>query len=194
MKPCLIGFLIFGTLVFLAGSGIELTGIILHHVNGVNSVKFAQTYHDARVTEITKIKEIEVEPSTTNGIDHTILTNETSPTQQVLKEQGTRVASIVKSTKQMFLAFTLWTWFTFGIAIPSLIFIYIGIFKRKPFLALCGGYVFFFFIFSTLMLVSAQITNHLLLIDVCEQVSEILYEYNYPSYGTGIGYYSSCLP
>jgi len=26
MKPCLIGFLIFGTLVFLAGSGIELTG------------------------------------------------------------------------------------------------------------------------------------------------------------------------
>lgn len=94
----------------------------------------------------------------------------------------------------MFLAFTLWTWFTFGIAIPAIIFIYIGLFRRKPFLSLCGGYVFFFFVFSTLMLVSAQITNHLLIIDVCEQVIEIIYQYNYPQYGTGIGYYSSCLP
>jgi len=30
------------------------------------------------------------------------------------------------------------------------------------------------------MLVSAQITNHLLLVDVCEQVREILFEYKYP--------------
>lgn len=58
MKPCLIGFLVFGTLVFLAGSGIELTGIILSHVNGVKSVELAQTYHDLRVDEIQRITEI----------------------------------------------------------------------------------------------------------------------------------------
>jgi len=46
MKACLIGFLVFGTLVFLAGSGIELTGVILFNVNGDQSRKLAQKYHD----------------------------------------------------------------------------------------------------------------------------------------------------
>jgi len=79
MKPCLIGFLIFGTIVFLAGSGIELTGIILHHVNGVNSVEYAQTYHDKRIEEVTILKGIENSTTTQTGIDIKIVTEPETP-------------------------------------------------------------------------------------------------------------------
>lgn len=79
MKPCLIGFLVFGTIIFLAGSGIELTGIILHHVNGVNSVKLAQTYHDKRLQEVQNITEIEAVDSTKTGVNITILTETGTP-------------------------------------------------------------------------------------------------------------------
>ncbi len=89
---------------------------------------------------------------------------------------------------------TLWTWFSFGLAVPALAFSYIAIFKRVPILSLIAGYTFYFLLFSTLILVSAQISNHLFMLDICEQVREITIEYDYPQYGTGIGYYTSCLP
>ena len=61
-------------------------------------------------------------------------------------------------------------------------------------MSLCSGYVFFFYLFATFILFSAQITNSLFLVDACEQVREVVFDYDFPQYNAGLGYYSSCLP
>lgn len=88
----------------------------------------------------------------------------------------------------------MWTWLSFGLSVPALAFSYIGLFKRIPILTLIAGYTFWFLLFSCFMLNCAQISNHLFMLDICEQVREITIDFEFPQYGYGIGYFSSCLP
>ena len=75
-----------------------------------------------------------------------------------------------------------------------ILLVFIGFIKRFPWMSLCSGYVFFFYLFATFILFSAQITNSLFLVDACEQIREVVFDYDFPQYNAGLGYYSSCLP
>ena len=95
LKFCLLGFLVFATVIFLAGSGIGLTGVTMAHYSQMNSVNHVVTAQDERTNELTSAEKLIEDAEQEDNIDLSTIQG-VSDVQMVIKEQGERTTSLQK--------------------------------------------------------------------------------------------------
>ena len=104
----------------------------------------------------------------------------------------TRSDDYLSSAKKTRLGIYIWGWLSLSFTVIFSAMLLVGILRAKPVLLIVPGFVFFFFIVSSLSYVVALNSYYLGLFDYCEQVIQVINENNFPVIGTGVAYPISC--